>query len=197
VILYGAAALARARSLAIPVASCVAAGIGTGHLTDDLSRDELLALVAVLAEAADPVAVRDSAQGRHPVTEERAALLRAARAQGEACRKAGRERPPHVAALEREYWRNRKAAQADAREREAAREAAEARALAEQEAHARMILAPARELEPCPSLAAYRRHKAAGEPFEECGCGEAARTVWRARKRVGGKDAAREKADAA
>ena len=50
---------ARALDLAVPVASCAAAGIGTGHLTDGASRDELLALVEILAVAADPVAVRD------------------------------------------------------------------------------------------------------------------------------------------
>jgi hypothetical protein len=50
----------------------------------------------------------------------------------------------------------------------------------------------AREPEPCPSLAAYRRHKAAGEPYEDCGCGEAARAVWRSRKRL---QAAEERAD--
>lgn len=49
---------------------------------------------------------------------------------------------------------------------------------------ARLALLPPRELEPCPSLAAYRRHRAAGEPYEDCGCGGAARTAWRARKRL-------------
>jgi hypothetical protein len=46
-----------------------------------------------------------------------------------------------------------------------------------------MPLMAAAEPEPCPSLAAYRRHKARGEDAEECGCGEAARAVWRERKR--------------
>src|SRR5579859_4997984 len=36
------------------------------------------------------------------------------------------------------------------------------------------------EPEPCPSPAAYRRHKALGEPAEECGCHEAAKASWRA-----------------
>ena len=51
---------ARARDLAIPVASCMAAGVGTGHLLDGLSRDELAALVNLLALAAstDPVRLR-------------------------------------------------------------------------------------------------------------------------------------------
>ena len=46
-----------------------------------------------------------------------------------------------------------------------------------------MPLMAAAEPEPCPSMAAYRRHKARGEDAEECGCGEAARAVWRERKR--------------
>jgi hypothetical protein len=46
-----------------------------------------------------------------------------------------------------------------------------------------MPLMAAAEPEPCPSYAAYRRHKARGEDTEACGCGEAARAVWRGRKR--------------
>jgi hypothetical protein len=50
----------RALDLAIPVASCAGAGVGTGHLLAGLSRDELAALVDVLALAAssDPVRLR-------------------------------------------------------------------------------------------------------------------------------------------
>ena len=44
-------------------------------------------------------------------------------------------------------------------------------------------LCAAAEPEPCPSLAAYRRHKARGEDTEECGCAEAARAEWREKKR--------------
>lgn len=44
-------------------------------------------------------------------------------------------------------------------------------------------LCAAAEPEPCPSLAAYRRHKARGEDAEGCGCGEAARAEWREKKR--------------
>jgi hypothetical protein len=60
----------RARDLAIPVASCAAAGIGTGHLTDGLSRDELTELVAVLAVAAshDPVRLRAVVSARDGIT---------------------------------------------------------------------------------------------------------------------------------
>jgi len=54
-----AALIARAKSLAIPVASCVAARLRPDHLLRDASRDELAALVIVLAEAADPVVLRE------------------------------------------------------------------------------------------------------------------------------------------
>ena len=51
---------ARALDLAIPVASCAAAGFGTGHLTDTLTRDELTALLEIFAvvAAGDPVRLR-------------------------------------------------------------------------------------------------------------------------------------------
>ncbi len=49
---------ARAKQLAIPVASCVQAGLRSGHVTDGLSRDELLALVRVLGACADPARLR-------------------------------------------------------------------------------------------------------------------------------------------
>lgn len=39
-----------------------------------------------------------------------------------------------------------------------------------------------RQLKPCPSVAAYNRHKEAGEPTEACGCLDAARTMWQERK---------------
>ena len=166
----------RARDLAVPVASCAAAGIGTAHLLAPLSRAELAALVDVLALAASPVAVRDlvrTPEGRRPRDPEgRERLIKAAHTQAEACRKADRPVPPHLAALEREYWAYRKQVQRDTA----------ARAAAEQ-----MALMP-RELKPCPSLAAYRRHKRNGEPYEDCGCVEAAQAerrlaVWRARNR--------------
>ena len=53
-------ARSRALDLAIPIASCAGAGISTGHLTADLSREELAALVDLLALAAsgDPVRLR-------------------------------------------------------------------------------------------------------------------------------------------
>lgn len=53
------------------------------------------------------------------------------------------------------------------------------------------LMAPV-ELEPCPSLAAYRRHQRAGEPGEECGCHEAAKAEWREKKRRAARQAVAE-----
>jgi len=159
---------ARALDLAVPVASCAAAGVGFGHLLDDASPEEVLALVAVLAAAVDPVRLRTVI--RHPgeavePPEVRMETLRRARAEQVRLTRAGRPVPYEIRVLDSEY-------QVEVRRRRRAAEAEQ------------MALAPAREPEPCPSLAAYRRHKAAGEPFGDCGCGEAARAVWRARKRA-------------
>lgn len=49
-------------------------------------------------------------------------------------------------------------------------------------------------VEPCGTLAAYRRHKARGEPAEECGCAAAARAAWAEANR---NRRAKEKRDAA
>ena len=158
-------ARARALDLAVPVASCAAAGVSAGHLLDGLSRDELTALVSVLAAAVDPVRLRDAIRhaGRGVMpAEARTEVLRRAHAAFTRLTRKGLPVPYDLRVLDAEY-------QAGVRRRRAA-------AVVEQ-----AVLAPA--LEPCPSLAAYRRHKAAGEPSEECGCGEAARAAWRARKR--------------
>ena len=140
---------ARALDLAIPVASCAAAGIRATHLLADASRDELLALVGILAAAADPVRLRTAI--RHPgeaamSPEARTETLRRAHAAFTRLTRAGLPIPYDLRVLDSEY-------QADVKRRRAA-------AAVEQ-----MTLAPARELEPCPSLAAYRRHKAQGEPY--------------------------------
>ena len=84
---------ARALDLAIPIASCASAGVGSAHLTEGLSREEMAALVDVLALAAsyDPVRLRAivaAGDGMTPAlygTEEE--RLRAAHA---AMRRAGR-----------------------------------------------------------------------------------------------------------
>ncbi len=51
-------------------------------------------------------------------------------------------------------------------------------------------------LEPCPSLAAYRRHQRRGEDARVCGCEEAARAEWREKARRQ-KERRQEGADAA
>ena len=54
-----------------------------------------------------------------------------------------------------------------------------------------------RQLEPCPSLAAYARHRRAGEPGDACGCHELYKADQRARdhqRRKGTKRARKEEA---
>ena len=107
---------ARARDLAIPVASCMAAGVGTGHLLDGLTRDELAALVNLLALAAstDPVRLRAVVTGGDGITPamiSREVLLRKAHAEAVRLRKAKREVPERVLVLDNEYrWGRKKAA---------------------------------------------------------------------------------------
>ena len=100
-----AALIARAKSLAVPVASCVAARIRTDHLIGELSRDGLAALVLVLADAVDPVALRVVAamtEDGPDITDEDV-MLRKAHAHAQALRDAGMQVPSRVAVLERRY----------------------------------------------------------------------------------------------
>jgi hypothetical protein len=108
---------ARARDLAIPVTSCAAAGVGTGHLLDGLTRDELTALVNLLALAAsaDPVRVRvvvAAGDGVTPVLVSREVLLRRGHAEAVRLRAAGRVVPRPVRVLDSEYRESRKRARA-------------------------------------------------------------------------------------
>jgi hypothetical protein len=107
----------RALDLAIPVASCMAAGVGTGHLLDGLTRDELAALVNLLALAAstDPVRLRavvSAGDGITPAMISREVLLRRAHAEAVRLRSAGREVPRRVVVLDSEYRREREKAAA-------------------------------------------------------------------------------------
>ena len=52
------ALISHAKRIAVPVTSCVAANLAPAHLLAGLSRDELLALVVVLADCAEPGRVR-------------------------------------------------------------------------------------------------------------------------------------------
>ena len=103
------ALIARAKSVAIPVHSCVAASLRPDHLLLPLSRTELLALVIVLAEAADPAILRALTETRdddgRPDLSRHDVMLREAHRQARALRAAGREVPLGIARLERDYYR--------------------------------------------------------------------------------------------
>ena len=86
----------------------MAAGIGTGHLLDGLSRDELAALVNLLALAAstDPVRLRavvTAGDGVTPAMISREVLLRRGHAEAVRLRKAKQEVPAHIRVLDSEY----------------------------------------------------------------------------------------------
>jgi hypothetical protein len=112
-----AALMARARSLAIPVHSCVTARIRPDHLIgrDAASRDELAALVILLAEAADPVRLRAvvNATEDGPDVTDGELRLREGHAQVNALRRAGRPVPLALRVLDSQYRRGREAAAAE------------------------------------------------------------------------------------
>lgn len=100
------AAVARVKRIAVPVANCVQAGIRIGHLTEGLSRTELLALVAVLAASADHERLRvvteaPGDEGEPPLG--RADVLRRAHAERTRLERAGLPVPFQVRALAAEY----------------------------------------------------------------------------------------------
>lgn len=106
-----AALMARARSLAIPVHSCVTARIRPDHLIGEeaASRDELAALVILLAEAADPARLRavvNATEDGPDVTDEEL-RLRTAHAQSGVLRRAGQPVPLRLRLLDSEYRRGR------------------------------------------------------------------------------------------
>ena len=104
--------IAQAKRLAVPVASCVAARIRADHLIGGRTREELAALVLVLAEAADPVTLRavvNAAEDGPDITDEDVRLMKA-HAHAVALRKAGMPVPNQVRVLDSEYRRRRKAA---------------------------------------------------------------------------------------
>lgn len=106
-----AAAVVRAKQIASPVVSCVRADVRIGHLTEQLDRDGLLALVAVLAASADPHRLRavceaPGDQGMPPIG--RDAILRQARREADRLRNQGADVPYQVRILEAEYWREMK-----------------------------------------------------------------------------------------
>jgi len=54
-----ASLIARAKRAAVPVANCVAGRLKSGHITGEMTREELEALIIVLAEAADHALLRE------------------------------------------------------------------------------------------------------------------------------------------
>ena len=102
-----AALIAWAKRKATPVASCVAARIRLDHLSlRDASYDELLALVVVLSDAVDPVALRAVTEGKDdgsPAVTDRDLMLRKAHAECVRLRDGRREVPLRLRLLDAEY----------------------------------------------------------------------------------------------
>lgn len=103
-----AALIARAKQVAIPVASCVAARVRLDHLRlREMGQDGLEALVLVLAAAADPVALRAVvAEPDDGYPDARARSLKAGHAEHNRLRTAGQVVPTRVRLLEAEYQRS-------------------------------------------------------------------------------------------
>jgi len=98
------ALIVRAKQLALPVVNCVRADIRYGHLTAGLSREELLALVTVLADCASPerLAVVTRAPGDLGMPPDPEALRRA-HAERVRLMRAGLPVPHRVRALDGQY----------------------------------------------------------------------------------------------
>ena len=106
-----AALIAWAKRKAVPVASCVQASLPPSHLIGDASRDQLAALVIVLAEAADPGKLREVTEAADDGFPDRAARrerLRKAHQEARKLRVAGEPVPASLVILDREYERLRK-----------------------------------------------------------------------------------------
>ena len=101
-----AALVVRAKRVAVPVVNCVQARIRISHLTEGLSRDDLLALVAVLADCADQEKLRivTSAPGDEGMPPAgRGEVLRAAHAERVRLDRAGLPVPFGVRMLDSQY----------------------------------------------------------------------------------------------
>lgn len=109
-----AALIARAKSRATAVTSCVAAGLRPDHILAEASWHDLAALMVVLAEAVDPavlravVTVRDD-DGRPDLTRQQA-RLREAHSQAVQLRKARQPVPDSLRVLDSAYRAEMKAA---------------------------------------------------------------------------------------
>jgi len=113
-----------AKSLATPVVSCVQARLSPAHLLDRCSRDDLAALVIVLAEAADPGVLRavvtsGDDDGR-PDLSRRDVALRKAHTEVVLLVRQKLPVPERLRMLDREYRRKNREAEGQQRGSEAA-----------------------------------------------------------------------------
>lgn len=114
-----AALIAAAKARATAVVSCVQARLSPHHVLDTCSRDDLVALVAVLAEAVDPIVLRAVVSVRdddgRPDLDRRDAMLRKAHTEVVLLVRRGQAVPDRLRNLDREYRRrNREAGERDA-----------------------------------------------------------------------------------
>ena len=107
--------IAWAKRKAVPVTSCVNAGICPEHLLEGASGHELAALVIVLAAAADPVRLREVLAAGDDGTPAGVAeeALKWAHAEVRRLRDAGQPIPAALARLEHRYQGQSRVARAD------------------------------------------------------------------------------------
>jgi hypothetical protein len=108
-----AALIAKAKRAATPVASCVAARIGVGHILGTMTRAEVDALVIVLADAVDHALLRAVVQAENdgrPGLSDLDARYRAGHAEAVRLRAAKLPVPVAVRTLDSGYYRGRKQA---------------------------------------------------------------------------------------
>ena len=115
-----ASLIAAAKARATAVASCVQARLSPRHILDGCSRDDLAALVIVLAEAADPAVLRAvvsvSDDDGRPDLARHQAKLRKAHTEVVQLRKARQPVPDSLRVLDNAYRLGQKNAQAAATE---------------------------------------------------------------------------------
>jgi hypothetical protein len=116
------ALIGRAKAVAVPVVSCVAASLRPDHLLADFGRDEMAALVIVLAESADLTRLRAVVAARDdgvPVTGLAEVRLRHAHAEvwrlTNLCGVKYADLPAGLKRLERDYQRMAKQKQREGR----------------------------------------------------------------------------------
>lgn len=105
-----AALISWAKRNAVPVHSCVTASLRPDHLIGEASPEQLAALVAVLAAAADPARLRQVTEAPGdviPVARDRGYVLRYARKEAARLRRAHEPVPREIRRLELEYWQER------------------------------------------------------------------------------------------